>query len=189
MMKIAFKALILSMVCVATWAVTSSLMEQRQAKAMPAPDRPSRNPEALSEKSVKATGHPSPQAMLGTSGALAEVHLRSHAIEVADGWATASAHVSIADKRPGMSYIWRFRVVDSGNAPLSGFVYDQQMFSVEANGEKEVDFKDVIAVPPGSRRVELVLYRKAPSEDLSFLDNDDAARARQVIRAVKLLTN
>ena len=182
-MRTALKALVFCLASYATWAATSAIVGQpRRADA-------SAQPVQAAVSSVKkfSTTQPPPPIPLGASGAYAEYYLRSHQISVQDGMATIKAHVSLADQRPGISYVWRARVVDSREEPLAGTVYDQQMFSVEANGQREADFTDVIDVPPGAARVELSLFAVFPGEDLSFLDDQSKWRQHEQIRAVKLL--
>jgi hypothetical protein len=188
-MKIFLKVVVFAFISFATWVVTSALLSAQQKPSKSRSREIQVQSAPRSFESIRALNNPAPaiQGKMGASGALAEAHIRSNLITIADGFATVKAHVSLFDKRPGMSYIWRLRVVDNQENPLTGRVYDQQIFSVEVNGEKEVDFEDVIAVPPGYHRVELVLYEKAPLNDLSFLDDDKVAKGYESIRIVKLL--
>ncbi len=182
-MKVFLKVLILGLVSCATWLATATIMAQYQNRKVSA------RPVPLTSVSTIQTLSTTPPAIpieLGKSGAFAEAHLRSFKITVDKGVATVNAHVSLADQRKGMSYIWRLRVVDFREAPIAGRVYDQQIFSVEVNGQKEATFHDVIEVPFGARRVELVLYEKAQGNDLSFLNDDSTARGHEMIRVVQL---
>lgn len=193
-MNTLLKAVVFSVVCFFTWVATTALIAQQPAKRMigvKSASKADTSPTSVSSNLVKSKFDPKltrPPIKLGVSGALAEAHLRSSNISVEDGMAIVAAHVSIADKRPGVSYVWRLRVVDPNQNPMAGQLYDQQMFTVGANGQREVDFADTVQVPPGARRVELVLYQKAPNSDLSFLDNDETAQGQETIRIVKLLT-
>jgi hypothetical protein len=191
-MKVLSKLVVFTLVCCLTWMATSAIVTQ-QKKRKPVV-------QAGQESKVNIAGpaltdsikilKDSPRIVpmkLGASSAIAEAYLRSNKFTIEDNVASADVHVSLSDKRPGMFYVWRLRIVDSQEKPLAGKVYDQQLFSVDENGLKEVDFQDSIAVPPNAYRIELVLYEKAPWNDLSFLDNDLLAKSYERMRAVKLL--
>jgi hypothetical protein len=189
-MRILPKVLILSIVCFLTWWTTRAIVAQQPSRRSPV------HPAVVepSAKTIATTTEIKPDSeftpiKLGKSGAFVEAHLRSGNISVEGGVATVKAQVSLADKRKGVSYVWRLRVVDPQDNPLAGQVYGQQIFSVEANNQKEVDFQDFVEVPPGARRIELVLYGKPTGKDLSFLDDASTARGYQMIRLVKLLTD
>ncbi len=194
-MKTLRKVIYFGVVCLMTWAVTKSLVaQQKKQTPLPAARLVAQEPKIESKAKplmlrAKAGELPQPKP-LGTSGSSTEAHLRSQSITVEEGIARVKAHISLYDQRKGMSYIWRLRVVDRQATPLAGQVYDQQIFKVDAaSHQKEVDFEDTVAVPPGARRIELVLYEKADKNTLWFLNNDDDARAYQMIRVVKLLTD
>ncbi len=187
-MRFLLRIAVLASVSVVTWMMTAPLVAQYQKRTRPeqSAQLPPTEAGTRARGSVAATA-PTAAARLGSLGGIAEVHLRSSEIVVGDGMAAVSAHVSIADKREDMGYVWRVRVLDAQDHPLAGQVYHQQIFNVEANGQREADFKDVVDVPEGAKLVELALYNVAPGSDLSFLDDGQKAFAAMTIRTVKLL--
>ncbi len=194
-MKIFSRSAYFAGVCVLTWMLTSSMFAQQPRKQKPQSSISTRtfvNPPTSVSKVTTVERDPGvtiPPVKLGTSQWFAEAHMRSGEIILANGLAKVRAHVSMADRRKGMMYLWRLRVVDPQEIPLAGRVYDDQIFAMDSNGQKEIDFEEKVEVPLGARRIELVLYEKPPGKDLSFLENDDTARANQMIRLVRLLTN
>jgi hypothetical protein len=188
-MKFLMKATVFCAVCLLTWAATHSIMAQQRVRPRASAAQvitTGRDVKTLSEGQINAT---STRIPVGQPGMVAEAHVRNGGIFIEDGVATAMAHVSLSDTRGGMSFVWRFQVVGKDGKKLAGQVYDQQIFTLEANGQREVDFSDFVAFPPDADRVELVLYRLNPGEDLSVIDDKDQARYHQVVRLVKLPKN
>ena len=184
-MKIASRVFVACIASYLTWLTTASIMA-RPAAPRSAPDQTETRVKTTVSKDGAAPAKP---IALGKSRAIAEAHLRSSKVNIADGSATVDAHVSMLDKRPGVTYVWRLRAVNSAEQPLNGQVYDKQIFAMEANGQKEVDFHEVMAVPQGTYRIELVLYEMAPGMGMDFLNDDKAALGREMIRVVHLPTN
>jgi len=181
--KILLKVLVVGVVSCMTWLMTSSIIARQAIRTSPI-----QSVKSLQVTDVIAPGKLPPPlpVKLGVSGAFAEAYLRSSKVSVEGGMATVDAHVSMADRRQGMAYIWRLRAVDNLERPLNGHVYDQQIFSMEVNGQKEVTFHDILEVPQGTYRVELVLHEFRQGTGLAFLDDDKMARAAEMIRVVHL---
>ncbi len=187
-MKALSMILVAIVVSFATWKATRMAMAQGrpQTSTTAAPTISISQARTTLFKAASKGGGLEP-VKLGSGAAFAESHLRSFAV-IADGEnATVRAHASVADKRAIIARVWRLRVLNAQGQPVAGRVYADQVFGMEANGQKEASFEDVVATPPGSARVELALYAFRTDEGLGFLDDDAQAHTHLEMRGIKIL--
>jgi len=115
---------------------------------------------------------PKPPLMGGQDKIMASFGVPNLSIEVQGGQAVISAQASYQSKLMDLLHVWRVRVLDLNGNEISKFVYDHQVFAMEADHFMEPTFHDVIDLPAGESVVELAMFWFNKKEDLSFLRNE-----------------
>jgi hypothetical protein len=175
--KTSGKVLLLVALGVTTFCVTSSLVAGRGKKSTAAP------PKVAERGKLKAMNGPKPAAASPihpaknvTSIDGMDVVLRADGLHVL-GQAT------VHDERPGVAFVWAVRVRDpEKKVYLADPRYDTQVFQTPRDTyELHPTFFDTLnaALPPGTYKVELVLY-EVPPGGVDFL-NDRAFREQQLM--------
>ena len=153
-MKPTEKIVVETMVSLATWLATRAILAQHGNRAKPTSNQDITTPSPLTAttKLLQRTLNPIPNQnpiQLGAPGVVAEAHLKFFQVDLEAGIATVHAHASLGDHRSLSAYVWRLRVTDDQWQPLAGRVYEEQVFSMEANHQKEASFEDVVEIPAG----------------------------------------
>jgi hypothetical protein len=188
MKKILLRGVALCCVCLATWFVTRSLMAQVGGKraantAAVAPSDPIAGKWAV----TLPDGTPPPAQPQLPPGAIAlpdrpisVIRLTGYRQTLVGNQLKVETSVDIVDRRAGVSYVWVLTVApdgggEPGGPPTIKMVYDQQVFDVAATGHGSPTFSEVIELPSGHHFVQVGLYHFRKDEDLSFLDDLQAA--------------
>ncbi len=178
-MRIALKSLAVVVVSFVTWMATSTILAQM---ARNAPNIPTFTGTVSAGTVVGHTQTPKPQHGAGTVAAMS---MPQFEVVATDGMAIVTAQADMFDRRPGMAYAWRLRVISPGPSTFAKFVYDKQVFGMEDDGQMESQFTDSIVVPPGKSLVELSLYAFSKGTNLKFLDDEKNAEGYLAVRSSK----
>ena len=197
MKKILSRGVALGCACLVTWFVTRSLMAQVRGKravgtAAIAPSYPIAGKTAV----TLPAGTPPPAQVQLPPGLTAlpaeptifEMRLTGYRQTLVGNQLRVETSVDITDRRPGMSYVWVLTASPGGGPvgepigpPTIKRVYDHQMFDVAATGQGSPTFSETIELPSGRHFVQVALYVFRKGEDLSFLDDPQAAYTKGAV--------
>ncbi len=117
--------------------------------------------------------------------AVASTSIHDMQISTLQGSAMINAIARMTDSRPGIIYVWRLRNISLDNKVVWKTLYADQLFTMEADGQMEPTFQEVIEVPAGESKIELTLYALPKGTNLGVLDDEEAARSYMAAMACK----
>ena len=172
--------------CFLVWLTTTAILAQQRGKAVPPKpvDSMLRTRDIRANLSKKGANQAQPAEPV-----IAMSHLDDFDLTIDGDQVQVSAKVSMSDRRPGISYIWRLRAMDLQGHTVGDLWYDQQIFQVTKDEVATPTFRDSTRLPAGASRVQITLYEFPTGTDLATLTDEKRSPAFPVARGVKKLTN
>jgi hypothetical protein len=185
-MKMFMKLISVVFACFVSWLATSTLMGQNRDQCDPGISGVDSvvtqvddcGDEEYTAKAAKARFDALDEKPIAMGS------LDSFAVNVVEGKAVVAAQVSLAESRPGFSYLWRLRILDPGKKVVANRYYDHQIFRMEDDGFMQPTFKEIVELPDGWSYVQLSLFTFPKETDPASLTDEKTAEGFLNLRGV-----
>jgi hypothetical protein len=179
----AAKLIVLPLIVIATWALTSRFGPKLRPAVAAQPDRAADFGDRSTKTVVTQAGLPEQVAAPPNRQLIKRNLLLSHSIEAAADGVHVAAKVLLINRVGGDVYLWRLSARRAGDgATVMDIPYEHQFFEIDPSGEMSPTFSDVVGLPAGKHKVVLTLYAVPKGTDLATLRDEAKAIPHSIIR-------